>query len=137
MTGNRHEAQFLCNAQVCTYVFPLRFVYQTAKAFSHVTARVPMPNYTVPETVCIDACLSLTFSLLVYQPPYVLQHANALWCQQTGFTPLMIKGSHGLSLLKGPNTDEQIVESAWGKGEKTISVIHYTGTHTKLGEHAH
>lgn len=34
------------------------------------------------------------------QPPYALEHANAAWCKLTGFTPLMIKGSYGLEILK-------------------------------------
>jgi len=38
----------------------------------------------------------------------------------------MVKGSHGLSLLKGPKTEEDVVQSIWGKQEKSVTVIHYT-----------
>jgi hypothetical protein len=56
---------------------------------------------------CICACLltcrcNLTDNAVCgyKQPPYALEHANAAWCKLTGFTPLMIKGSYGLEILK-------------------------------------
>ena len=56
----------------------------------------------------------------------MIEQANAVWCQAVGFSAQMVKGSHGLSLLKGPKTEEDLVQSIWGKQEKSVTVIHYT-----------
>ena len=92
------------------------------------------------------------------QPPYVMEHANAQWyvlanyrgiiligrkarhaastcadmqacrCEKTGFPAHIVQGSHGLAVLKGPQTDEEVVAKAWGTREASITVVHYTGT---------
>ena len=49
-------------------------------------------------------------------------------CEKTGFPAHIVKGSHGLAVLKGPQTDEEVVAKAWGTREASITVVHYTGT---------
>lgn len=70
-------------------------------------------------------------------PPHAVEHVNALWCDKTGFPSRMIKGSHGLSLLKGPLTDEDLVARAWAGVETTITVIHYTGNGSMVNHTIH
>jgi hypothetical protein len=100
MTHGAHEPHFLCSAKVRD---------QTSHG-AEDSERV------------INGTLTKTRA----QAPYAIEHANGAWCELTGFASHLIKGSHGLSILKGPQTDEDLVSSAWGIREKSITVIHYT-----------
>ena len=111
MKTSRDKPQFLCNAQVRGSCFACRCERAPAAAAALLLSGRRSPAAPARHSRA-DAAPSGADAGTAWrvhtpartrahlQPPYVIEHVNAMWCELTGFAAFMIKGSHGLSLLK-------------------------------------